>query len=780
MTNSAFRRVLLAATAMSALAATAHAQSAPTTPAPPAAAPADSTAVGEIVVTAQRRSESLQKVPIAITVLSGDQLAARQTTSAETLVEQVPSLSFRKGTTNVNSALNVRGVGTIAFASGTEPAVSTVLDGVVLARPGQATFDFLDLERIEVLRGPQGTLFGKNASAGLLNIITRRPSNTLSGFVEGSAFEGDEYRLRGQISGPLTDTLRASLSGLYSTYDGNAKNVFNGKTVNGYEHLGGRAKLEWTPTRDLTLTVIGDYLHGVDDASADVIGKLTNTAYNNLIFTPSLAPVVIGKHNFNIDNDTAPKTADINWGVSTQADYKLPGGYTLTSITAYRRWSNAENRDGDFRSDAPAFVFSGTGAASGDTGSRDVGKLQFRQFTQELRLASPVTEHYDFQVGGFYYRTSQDNFFNRTSLRCTASTLAANSLGLVPCARGSSTYTISARGEAGWNTKLENYAAFGQGSWRFTDALRVVGGVRYSHDTVGLNFTRTASPAGGGVNPSFTGTSATSAEGWTGRASFEYDVIPSVTTYVTYARGYKGPAINVFFNMQAFDRIPLSPETSNDYEGGVKATLFGRKLVLNTALFDEEFDGFQTTFIDLVAGVQVSRLINAGAVSTKGAEFEFVARPLPRLSLNGGLTYLWAQIDRFNCPAGTTVACAAAINGKTLPYAPKYKLAFAADYRVIASRLPVDIGLNTGYSWQSTTQYDINQSPDGIQPAYGIWDASIAAIDKADRWKLTFVARNLTDQYYTASRVTGAQLRLQVPRDADRYFGVVLRANFGG
>ena len=777
---SAFRvRVgLLAFVSGAALAAAAHAQAPAPPPPAPAAEPAES-AVSEIVVTAQRREESLQKVPIAITVVTGDQLLARQTYSAEQLVEQVPSLTFRKGTTNVNSAINVRGVGTIAFASGAEPAVSTVLDGVVLARPGQATFDFLDLERIEVLRGPQGTLFGKNASAGLLNIVTRRPSARLQGFIEGAAFEGDEYRLRGQVSGPITSTLRGSLSGLYATYDGNAKNAFDGDTVNGYERLGGRAKLEWTPTADLTVTVTGDYLHGVDDASADVIGKVTTTPYNTQIFVPSLAPVAIREGNFDIDNDTRPKTTDINWGLSGVVDYRL-GAYTLTSITAYRRWSNGETRDGDFRSDAPAFVFTPTGAASGDTGTRDVGKLQFRQFTQELRLASPGGGKFDWQIGGFYYRTSQDNFFNRTARRCASSTLQSLTADLRPCAPGSSTYVVAALGEAGWNTKLENYAAFGQFTLRFTDALRFVGGVRWSHDTVGYTFNRNGVVSGPGVNPSFAGTGATSADGWTGRASLEYDLTPNITTYATYARGYKGPAINVFFNMRAFDQIPLSPELSNDYEGGVKATLLNRKLVVNTALFDEEFDGFQTTFIDVVAGQQVSRLINAGSVSTKGAEVDVIARPLPRLSLTGGATYLWAQVDQFNCPAGVTVACAATVNGKTLPYAPKYKLSFAADYRYVDARLPVDVGLNTGVSWQSTTQYDINQSPDAIQPAYGLWDASVSLIDRADRWRLTLVGRNLTDQYYAASRVAGAQVRLQVPRDAERYFGVVLRANFGG
>ena len=775
-----FRDRALAAAAIGAIAAAlgphAFAQTAPAGPAPVLSAQQVADAVAEVVVTAQRRSENLQKVPLAITVVSGDQLAARQTASAEQLVEQVPSLTFRKGTTNVNSALNIRGVGTISFASGAEPAVSTVVDGVVLARPGQATFDFLDLDHIEVLRGPQGTLFGKNASAGLLNIVTRRPSATPQGFAEVGIFEGDEEKVRGQVSGPITSTLRGSLAGLYSRYDGNSRNVYNGDVVNGYEHLGGRGKLEWTPTNDLTVTLIGDYLHEVDDASADVIGKLTNTAYNTAVFAPSVAPVQVGKHNFDIDNDITPKTTDSNWGFSGQADWKFGDGYTLTSITAYRNWRNVENRDGDFRSDAPKYVNAGAGA--GDVGTRDVGFLRFEQWTQELRIASPAGRFFDWQAGVFYYHTDQENDFNRFARSCPATAGVTYSATIpTPCPAGG--VATAANGTAHWSTTLENYAVFGQGVVHLSDRIRLTGGVRWSHDEVSYAFARVAAPSGPGVNPSFSGAGDTTADGWTARASAEYDVTPGITGYLSYGRGYKGPAINVFFNMLARDQTPLSPETSNDYEAGLKSRLFSGRVVLNLAAFYEEFDGYQTNFFDNVAGQVVSRLINAGTVSTRGLEADYTAKPIRNLTLSGGATYAWAQIDRFDCPVGAAVTCAAAINGKALPYAPKYKLNVAADYRVVTT-LPVDVGLNTGYSWQSTTQFDINQSPDGIQPSYGLWDASVSLLDKSDRWRLSFLVRNITDQFYTDARVPGAQVRFQIPRDAQRYVGLVLRANFGG
>jgi iron complex outermembrane receptor protein len=728
-----------------------------------AQAPSGSAEVEEVIVTAQRREERLQNVPVAVTVVSGDQLAQRQTYSAESLVQSVPSLTFRKGTTNVNSALNIRGIGTISFSSGSEPAVSTVVDGVVLARSGQAFFDFFDIERIEVLRGPQGTLFGKNASAGVVSIVTKHPSATPTGFIEGSAFEGNEYRLRAGVSGPITDTLGGGLTAVYGKYDGNAKNRYDGSDANGYERFGVRGKLEWKPTSDLTVTGIADWVNGVDNASADIIGFTTP---GNAIIG-QLAPVIPGPKNRDINNDVAPVTKDSNWGVSGQVDYNI-GDYTLTSITAYRGWGNTEVRDGDFTSSLGHIV--------GTASSRDFGVLDFHQFSQEVRLASPTDQFISYVVGAYYYHTDQDNFFNRLNVSCTATTLAAGA-----CATGSSTFALQSNGTANFNTQLTNYAAFGQATVNFTDKFRGIVGLREGHDKVEYDFARVSSFAADtpGVRASFARAGSTTKEGSSGRLGLQYDVSPAVTTYVNYARGYKGPAINVFFNMQGFDTIPLSPETSNAYEAGVKSKLFENRLVLNVAAFDTEYKGFQTTSLDNVLGSIVSRLINAGDVSTKGVEADFTARPTQALTLSGGAAYTKARIDKFNCPAGSPASCAAH-DGKTLPYAPKWKANLSADYQLELPSLPFDMAFNASYVWQSDTQFDIDQNPLGIQKGYGILDAGISLVDRDGRYRLSLVGKNLGDQYYTTAKIPGAFVRQQAPRDAERYFGVVLRANFGG
>ncbi len=726
------------------------------------AAAADNAQVEEVIVTAQRREERLQNVPVAVTVVSGDQLSQRQTFSSEQLVQAVPSLTFRKGTTNVNSALNIRGIGTISFSAGAEPAVSTVVDGVVLARSGQAFFDFFDVERIEVLRGPQGTLFGKNASAGVVSIVTKRPSATPTGFVEGSYFEGNEIRVRGGVSGPLSDTVRGGLTAVYGKYDGNTKNVFNGEDVNGYERFGVRAKVEWTPSDNLTVTGIADWVNAVDNASADIIGFVTP---GNAILG-QLGTVKTGEGNKQISNDYAPVTKDSNFGVSGQVDYQM-GDYTLTSISAWRGWGNTEQRDGDFT----AYLGRNVGTSS----SRDFGILDFTQFSQEVRLASPTGQFLEYVVGAYYYHTDQDNFFNRLNVTCTATTLAGGA-----CAAGSSTFVTQSNGTANFNTQLTNSAVFGQATLNFSEKFRGIVGLRLSKDKVEYDFARVSSFAADtpGVRANFASKSSTDETGTSGRIGVQYDVSENVNVYANYARGYKGPAINVFFNMRAFDTIPLQPEESDAFELGLKSRLLDNRLVLNIAAFDTSYSGFQTTSFDTVAGSIVSRLINAGDVSTQGIEADFTARPTAALTLSGGAAYTKARIDKYNCPTGSPASCAAH-DGKTLPYAPEWKLNLSANYDIALPTMPFDMALNTAYGWQSDTQFDIDQNPLAIQPEYGIWDASVALVDRDGRYRLSLVAKNLGDQFYTSARIPGAFVRTQVPRDAERYFGLTLRANFG-
>jgi iron complex outermembrane receptor protein len=525
------------------------------------------------------------------------------------------------------------------------------------------------------------------------------------------------------------------------------------------------------------VTLIADYSKNSDNGFADSIGTVFSSAFNNAVFIPSLAPLTLDGKNKDIDNDLDPYTKDKNSGVSAQVDIDL-GAAAITSITAYRHWYNYQQRDGDFRSDAPKYV--NTGTASGDVRSHDRGDLKFDQFTQELRLASTGPQFLEYVAGLYFYKTKEVDFFNRTVTSCTASTLPTVN-GLTPCAAGSSTY-VTNQGNADFTTRLTSYSAFGQLTANISDDFRAIAGLRYTNDKVSYDFTRVSTSAAAfpGVNPGFASSGSIKDNGWSGNAGLQYDLSDDIMAYSMYTRGYKGPALNVFFNMQARDTGRIDPETSNAYEVGLKTRLFDRRLTVNIAGFYAKYDNYQANFLDLVAGQVVTRLTNAGTVSTRGIEMDFNASLTDNFSLSGGLNYTDAHINQFICPTGAAITCADAINGKPLPFAPKYKGTVTMDWRLPLNIDGFNVDLNSSLAYQSRTQFDINQNPNAFQSAYAIWDAGITVRTDDDKYSLSFLVKNLTDKQFVIQRIpNGTSFMRQItPRDAQRYIGVTGRVNF--
>lgn len=752
--------------------------------APPKSQP---TQLQAVTVTAQKRKENLREVPVAVTVVTSEVLANANTSNTASLIQLVPSLTFRQGTTNLNSSLNIRGIGTLSFSPGSAPSVSTVVDGVVYAESGMAFTDLLDPARVEVLRGPQGTLFGINASGGVLNIVTTDPTSTKQGYVEAGAYDNNQFRTRGMVSGPLSSTLNGQLSYEYAKFDGNAKNYFTNSTVNGFQHGGARAKLLWKPSDDLTGTFILDYSRANDNCCGDAIHIVKNTVANTAVRAPSLAPVDPSATNININNDTLPLTQDTNYGVSAQFDWKLPNDLTLTSISAFRDWFNLQRRDGDFLPNAPAYV--NASVPGGNTKLADKGTIALKQYSQELRLASSDDQRFKYVLGAFLFHADIKDFFQRQDERCDASTLPAQDSGVIPC-DATSTYS-SAIGVENDKVTRDNYALFGQGTYSLTDRFRAIFGARYSYDKLSYSLARVSSTTGyAGIGGSFANSDSTTEGKLSGKVGLQYDVTSNNMAYATYSQGYKGPAYNVFFNMSANNTARLAPETSDNYEVGLKSDLFDKHLALNLAGFYSKYNGFQTNSFVLVNGVIITNLINAGTVSTRGVEADFRARPAPGLMLSGGVTYTDAKIDKFLCPEGAPLTCQYP-NGKPLPYAPKYKAVVNASYE-LPSSLPFVVSLNTNYSWQSSQQMDIGESPYTVQPAYGLWNAGIKFSNESDTYSVSLVLQNILDKFYatalvpdSATSVVGGVVvpsttfvRVQTAEDSRRVIGIVGRINF--
>jgi iron complex outermembrane receptor protein len=747
------RRAIPAVSTIAALVAAcfANAQQAPA----PAAKGEGTEQLDKITVTATKREESLQVVPIAVTVLSGETLELQNLNNVATITQQVPSMNFRLGASNKDTSLFIRGIGTLTTSQGAEPSVSTVVDGVVFPRAGQSTLDLVDVDRMEVLRGPQGTLFGRNASAGVVNIVTKRPSTDTERYVDFSYYQGNERRLRGGVSGELSKGLTGSVNAFVGKFDGNVKNVFLGEDVNGYDRWGVRGKLEWAARSDVTVTFIGDY------AKADDTGSRGPYVRGSAAIAAAIAPITMGVENRDVSTNVKERVDDTNKGLSAQVDWRT-GNHTVTSITAWRQWDNIQYQDIDGTS----------GAWNQIAGLSDRGQLKSKTVSEELRVASNKGKFFDYVAGFYYMKTKTDEVYRRDVVRCNG-TLPNLANGLTPCAAFLNDY-----GEAPYGSESKNMSVFGEGVFNFTPELRAILGGRYVWDDLSYYHSRfsTQSAAIPGVSPTRAYTTGSTDEtGTAGRVGGQYDFNKDVMGYVTLSRGYKGPAYNVFFNAASNrDEFPLDPEKSQGWEVGLKSTLLGNRLRVNLAYFDTKYTGYQANYPDVVAGTVVTRLINAGDVSTKGVELDFEAKVTKEFTFSGAYTQMKARVDQFKCATGATCP---ALDGQPLPFAPDKKGVIRGTYATpLASGYRVEVGAD--YTWQSETQFDLSTSPNTIQPAYGIWNAYIGLGDPRRGWRVALVGKNLSDKSYAQFLQPGANTQRSVPRDDERYYGVTARYEF--
>jgi iron complex outermembrane receptor protein len=707
----------------------------------------------EILVTATKREESLQTVPVAVSVVSGAQLEEANLNSMEAITTRIPTLNFRANASNKDTSLFIRGVGTISTSPGVEPSVATVVDGVVFGRAGMATLDLMDVARLEVLRGPQGTLFGKNASSGVVNIVSQAAPEELSGSLDLAWYDGDERRVRASIGGSLTDSVRASLHVVHGEFDGVQTNTFLGRKVGGYDRSGARAKLEITPSDDLSVVIIGDYMEARDTGTR---GPWVNASAN---VRNSIAPIAPGSENQRVATNVLERVEDENSGVSAQIDWTTGIG-TFTSITALRKWENTQFQD----IDGTAVVYSQI-AQLGDKGIVD-----YEQFSQEFRLASPTGQFLEYVLGLFYYDSQSDEIYRRTRTECSG-TLPNLPSGLTPCAA-----TAEGFGEADYGTQLESWSVFGESTINFTDRLRGVLGLRYTSDDLSYRHERfsTYAVGVGGIRVTRPLTTGSNTEdGTSGRIGVQFDASDDVMLYGTFSRGYKGPAYNAFLNMQAIDDFAISKETSDSFEIGLKSLLLDSRLRLNVALFDTTFEGYQANFPDVVAGVVVTRFINAGDVTTQGVEVDFEAQVTGSFTVSGAIAYTDATVDKFRCPQGATCP---PLDGAQLPFAPEWKANIGANYALeLAGDKRVDFGLS--YTYQDDTQYDLSVNPLSVQPQWEVIDATIALSGPDDRWRFALLGKNLGDESYSTNLLPGGTQR-GVPRDDETYYGLTARWKF--
>ncbi len=754
-----------------------------------------------ISVTSQKRVERLSEVPIAVSVLSSEQIEASFSNNFEDLQNLVPSVSFKKGTTSRNSAITIRGIGTISFSIAAEPSVSTVIDGVVLSRSGQTFAEMYDVERIEVLKGPQGTLFGKNASAGVVNITTKRPSSHIKSMVEFTMHQDNEYRIKAKVQGDINDNVAASFVVFNADYDGNLYNVYNHQQINGYDKHGFRLMVDADTTDNSNFLFIAEDSRTNNNCCADIEG-LPSGRNPDSTAVPNSDGVVNGIADFDlsqrrVDHDFNTRTLDDTLSFSVQFT-KQWDDYTVTSITAYRDWNNIEYREGDFTSnagDSTEAVFDVPFQL------HDIGSQTWHQLSQELRLASPLKNNFNWLVGAFIWKIDSERSFTREAscqnnngqFNQAISHFLSTELAIVdPDDQQVADFIASeylscnandiVSATANMSTGFSNWALFADAKYHLSDELSFLFGVRYTDDQIDFNHTRKSNDIYGrrgvGVRPATENTNFTGDASNT-NTSFkfggQYNLGDIGMVYSTWSQGYKGPGFNVFYNMAPNDTLPIAEETSNAFELGYKYA--SNKFLINVAIFTTKIKGFQANNFDNSTGVTITRLTNAGNVSTQGIEVDLALQATEQLKLIAGIARTVATIDEFFCPTGEQCTDR---SGLDVPFSPDLKYMISLNYFTELEEMNITWDASYVYTDEQKATLPTNTgvfNPEVVLPDYAILNASIKFSFDDDNFHITLIGKNLTDESYYTS-YSGDGFRYQVPRDADRYFGLQLRKQF--
>jgi iron complex outermembrane receptor protein len=519
-----------------------------------------------------------------------------------------------------------------------------------------------------------------------------------------------------------------------------------------------RGKLLFTPSEDLSILLGADYVYVENRGNSGMYVATSTVAYPSGVRTQSATlPTILqsvgitpGFRNRQVAQNTLPQFKDAFGGALAQIDYKM-GEFDLIAISGYRFWRSTQGGDLD------GFA---TLTTATPTQQIDLGHVNSKQYTQEIRLSSPKGGLIDYQVGLYYFRAVNREDYSRETTQLIAGNRVRN-FGL-----------------NNFGTIQNNYSAFGEANINFSERFRAIAGVRLVKDKLSYYNDRvsTSLVSVPGILPAFTARDSTSVTDYATRLGVSYDVTDDVHAYATYSRGYKGPAFNVFFNMSARETNTLNPETSDSFEVGLKSSLLDRRLQVNVALFNDQVANYQANQPDLVAGTVVTRLINAGDVSTKGIEIEAIANITYNLTVSADYAYVKAQVDDFLCPVAAPVSCD--IDGQPLPYAPKHKISVQARYEAYDSP-KYRINLTGNYTYQSSQQNSITQTPDTISPGYGIVNGIVSVMDKESGWEGRILVRNLLDKFYRSTLAQGnGGLVAGLPRDYKRYFGVSLRKDF--
>lgn len=794
-----------------------------------AAAYADE-AIETVVVTGEKVSENLQKAPVSVTVVTSKNMISANVSDFTDLAKFAPSLTMTKGDHPGNSAAVIRGVGTFAFSVAVNPSVLVVVDDVAVGYQAQAFADLVDIDHVEVLSGPQSTLYGKSASAGLIAITTKAPTDTFTYFGDAKMTNDGEVRTALSLSGPISDTVDYRLNGSYRHYDGNVINLFTDKKVNDDTTLTGSGKVEWRPSEKFDAVFA---VHFLQDMSA-----CCAVPYTRIDPGTGAAPLYFGKAgktfavvaagvtpsptNRNIALTQSPIANSQEYGFSAHVSYDLGNNMSLVSITSFDHYKMHDLTDYDgtdidmMALFTPCYAF-GSGltplcnnATATNTATAQQlttvhgailqgGAFNVQTLAQELRLSSQGNSTFNWVVG--LYVDSEDD------VRVFARGFQIYGSALVPNAKSDTSW----RGEA----QYQNYALFGQSQWEFTPGTTLITGLRLNREhsqysyvdyyrpvsfpTVNTNPLITDPPLGAALPADYMD------DVWTGKIGLQEQFTDDFMGFATVSRGYKGVGYNLTSNLSATEasNFPVKRETSIDYEVGARTGWFDGRFILNATAFWMDYSNFQISSLAPSPPNPVNTFIltNIPSVRTRGVEIASTAAITDDLSANLNYAYTEATATDFpngGCYGGQKLLSTAPatcsigagtqnLTGQTLPNAPKNKISAFVNWKVLQQE-PVTLVINATTVWQSKVNFTLNADPGTVQGAYNITNLNFTFGLKSDsRFSLSLYVNNLFDQHYDANvaNVTSnftwtgqpvgtspQAMTHQVPRDYSRYFGI--------
>ncbi|ESQ87470.1 hypothetical protein ABAC460_19275 [Asticcacaulis sp. AC460] len=685
-----------------------------------------------VVVNARRRSENVQDVPVSIAVVGGEQLNRFGISNVDQLQRYQPSIQLITSNPR-NTATTIRGLGsTIGLTNdGLEQGVGIYVDEVFFARPGSALVDLVDIDRIEILRGPQGTLFGKNTTAGALSIVTREPTFTPEGSLEGTIGSENFVQVKGVLSGPLVDGKLAGRVAFGATRrDGLYENVTTHTKQNDLNSHVVRGQLLFTPTDTLKIKLSADYALSDPEANTQAFVRYGQTLRNANRQYPYLAayygytPASTNPYDFKVDVNGEIQAKQRVKGVAANVNWDL-GWATFTSISSYRLWNWWPQNDRDYT------------ALSIRT--RSSNPSEQRQLSQEFRLASNGEKNIDWVVGLYAFtQRVETNGTEQWGIHA-ARWLIGETTGSTPVPENLlDGYTQSIHAVS----RTDSYAAFGQLTWHATEKLDVTAGLRYTSEDKSQVYQQVASgglattnaaliSAKNGISRTYSYYADLSDSSPSGLLSVSYEINPDLRIYASTSKGYKSGGINAAgiptdsAGNPILASAVLRPEEVTSTEIGLKSQFWGKRGTFNLAAYSSDIEDYQANVIDSGLGSLRGYLANVEKVEVRGAEIDARVRPLDNLTIFGTLSYTDGKYASFkNGPAPLELQASGNsvvdLSGKELPGVSKWAGSFGFDYG-----WDQNIGQLTGQAYLSAdTSFRSEWNSDASVSKYAVIEGS--------------------------------------------------------